>query len=149
MPVIWCYFFKVLILVQKYNPEYKFKSPPFLPVLLKLRARVICNSSQVSRQNHRLLETLKFSSEPNSRLRQYHVQAGLGYLGGFRLASRHQQNSTAHRMPLQRRFIKVLLAKRMSAREQDAVNRLPPHFIPELPRSSWSLCLCCVRAPCG
>lgn len=122
MLIIWGYFLKVLILVWQQNPEYKFKSPSFLLALL--RAQVICNSSQLSRQNHRLLETLKFSSEANSHLRQYHAQAGLAYLRGFLLAPRRQQNSTAHRMPLRRRFIKVPLAKRMSAREQDAVSRL-------------------------
>lgn len=112
MLIIWGYFLKVLILVWKYNPEYKFKPPsPFLPVLLKSQARVICNSSQVSRQNHRLLETLKFSPKPNSRLQRHHVQAGLAYLRGFRLAPRHQQNSAAHRMLLRRRFIKVCSLK--------------------------------------
>lgn len=100
-------FFKSLDFSLEVQSEYKFKSPPFLPVLLKLRARVICNSSQASRQNHQLLETLKFSSEPNSHLRQYRVQAGLAYLRGFRLAPRHQQNSTAHRMPLRRCLIKA------------------------------------------
>lgn len=110
-------------------------------MLLNLRAQVICNSSQVNRQNHRLLETLKFSSEPNT-LRQYHVQAGFVYLRGFRLAPRHQQNSTTHRMPLRHRFIKVPLAKRMLAREQDAVNRLTSSL------NSHGVLDLCVRVVC-